>query len=101
METLHWRGIQLAFIQNVRHFIFTSLRCLATKISSTWHTRWGVDWSVDNQVLESVFFALLICFFCMQNIDEKESRGEISVAGAGYLHFLPEQGDFKLYTVLA
>jgi hypothetical protein len=32
----------------------------------------------------------------MQNLDEKEPGREISVAGAGYLHFLPEQGDFKL-----
>jgi hypothetical protein len=32
----------------------------------------------------------------MQNIDEKEPGREISLAGAGYLHFLPEQGDLTL-----
>jgi hypothetical protein len=82
--------------RNVRHFMFTSLRCLATKISSTWHTRGGGGGGVVliGLLTNSVFLALLIWLFCMQNVDEKEPGREISVAGAGYLHFLPEQGNF-------
>jgi len=57
--------------RSVRHFIFTSLRCLATKISSTWHTR-----TVDKQVLEGVFLALLIWLFFACRTSMKKSLEE-------------------------